>query len=383
MDRSVARPALRRAHVTSSSPVARAADERVPTLSVCMPNFNHGAYLKDALDALFAQSYAPLEVIVLDDASTDDSLEILNDYARRQPTLRVERNPVNLGVLPTVTRLFGMATGDYLYGIAADDRILPGMFERSMSLLAEHRGAGMCSGLSRIIDEDGRDRGLFPSPIVSPVPTYIPPERARELLPRGTDGWYVMGNTAIYKRSAVFAAGGLLPDLESFSDGFMSRVIALRHGACFVPEALGAVRLLTTSYSAVLSRDIERRRRVIERSADLMATAYREDFSAAYTSAWRRRALLDEGLVDLAARRSEWLKTLARRPRAQTAGARLVLAALRLVGRLEYFLTELRWVRAAGLPVRTLVEERVERRREIRRREHHRAGGGEWCEPSS
>jgi glycosyltransferase involved in cell wall biosynthesis len=369
--------------VTSSSPVARAADERAPTLSVCMPNFNHAAYLKDALDALFAQSYAPLEIIVLDDASTDDSLEILNDYSRRQPSLRVERNPVNLGVLPTVTRLFEMATGDYLFGMAADDRILPGMFERSMSLLAEHRGAGMCSGLSRIIDEDGRDRGLFPSRVVSAIPTYFPPDRARELLPRGTNGWYVMGNTAIYKRSAVFAAGGLLPELEYFSDSFMSRVIALRHGACFVPEPLGAVRLLTTSYSAALSREIERRRRLIERSADLMAARYFDTFPAAYTSAWRRRALIDEELLDLAARRRERLETLARRPWAGTAGARLVLATLRLAGRLEYFLTELRWVQAAGLPVRTLVEERVERRRDNRRREHHLAAGGERCEPSS
>ncbi len=99
MDRSVARPALRRSHVTSSPSVPLPADERAPTLSVCMPNFNHAAYLKDALDALFAQSCAPFEIIFVDDASTDDSLEILNDYARRQPTRLV------LGVLRLATRL--------------------------------------------------------------------------------------------------------------------------------------------------------------------------------------------------------------------------------------------------------------------------------------
>jgi glycosyltransferase involved in cell wall biosynthesis len=357
-------------------------DGRLPTLSVCIPNFNHAEYLGHALDALFAQSYAPLEIIVVDDASTDDSLAILRDYARRHPTLRVERNPVNLGVLPTVARLFEMATGDYLYGMAADDRILPGMFERSMTLLAEHPNAGMCSGLSRIIDEHGHDRGLFPSAVVTPVPTYLPPWRVRELLPRGTNGWYVMGNTAIYKRSAVLEAGGLLPELQYFSDSFMSRVIALRHGACFVPEPLAAVRLLTTSYSATVSRDIERRRQVIERSADLMATLYREDFPATYTSTGWRRALLDEELLDLAADRRERIERLSRRPRGRTAGAGLVLAALRLAGRLEYLESELRLVRAAGLPVRTLIDERVERRREIRRRERHCAEGGKRCEPS-
>lgn len=340
---------------------------RPPTLSVCMPNFDHAPYLEDALDALFAQSYSPFEVIVLDDASTDDSLEILNDYARRHPTLRVERNPVNLGVVATATKLFEMATGDYVYGTAADDRILPGMFERSMTLLADHPGAGMCSGLSRIIDRDGNDCGLFPSPVVSTVPTYISRERARNLLPRGTNGWYVMGNTAIYRRSAVFAAGGMRPDLEYFSDGFMSRVIALRHGACFIPQPLSAVRLLTTSYSAVLSRDVERRRRVIKRAADLMATTYREDFPADYTSAWRTRALLDEDLADLAERRRRTLETLARRARGGTAGAGRILAALRLAARLEYFVTELRWARAGRVPVRTLVRERVERRRDIAR----------------
>ena len=51
------------------------------TLSVVMPNFNHGHYLKEALESVLAQSFKPLEVIVVDDASTDDSLAVAGEFA--------------------------------------------------------------------------------------------------------------------------------------------------------------------------------------------------------------------------------------------------------------------------------------------------------------
>src|SRR4051794_17480318 len=133
--------------------------ECMPTLSVCVPNFNHGAHLPEALDAIMEQSDVPVEIIVLDDASSDDSLSILDGYARRYPKLRIERNAANLGAAATISRLVEMAAGDYVSLLSADDRILPGMFDTSMRLLGEHPRAGLSCGLSRIMDAHGNDRG--------------------------------------------------------------------------------------------------------------------------------------------------------------------------------------------------------------------------------
>lgn len=54
-----------------------------PSLSVVVPNYNHGQHLPNCLEALVRQSVPPAEIVVIDDASTDNSLEVLADFARR------------------------------------------------------------------------------------------------------------------------------------------------------------------------------------------------------------------------------------------------------------------------------------------------------------
>src|ERR1044071_8971404 len=98
-------------------------------LSVLMPNFNHGRFLPEALDAILGQSYQPFEVIVIDDASTDNSVEILERFAARHSCIRLVRNEQNMGVMHNVNHLLNLASGDYLLFAAADDVILPGFFE--------------------------------------------------------------------------------------------------------------------------------------------------------------------------------------------------------------------------------------------------------------
>lgn len=100
-------------------------DERVsiavmpdrPTLCVLMPNYNHARFLPESLEAILAQSYPPLEVIVLDDASTDNSVEVIESFLRRDPRVRLVRNERNVGVERSVNRLVEMPyTDGHCYG---------------------------------------------------------------------------------------------------------------------------------------------------------------------------------------------------------------------------------------------------------------------------
>ena len=104
-------------------------------LSVVLANYNHARYLPRALDAILSQSVRPREVIVIDDASTrDNSLEVLDGYARRDPIVRVVRNETNLGVVATYNKVVGFASGEYLFLAAADDYVLPGFLEKCARL---------------------------------------------------------------------------------------------------------------------------------------------------------------------------------------------------------------------------------------------------------
>lgn len=260
-----------------------------PTLSVMMSNYNHARFIPDALETILAQSYRPAEIAIIDDGSTDDSVSVLERFARKKPALiRVIRNERNLGLLPNVQRLLGMATGDYVYIPACDDKILPGFLERSMSLLARHPGAGLCSTLSGIMDESGKLQGLVKLAIVRRTESYLAPLQALAALRR--HGSWFMGNTTVYRRAALVEAGGFIPELGPYGD-FMSLVLALKHGACFIPEPLVIWRRMDTTYSRRVSMDLDATINILQTAERLMRTKYRDLFPAAYVEEWRREVV--------------------------------------------------------------------------------------------
>lgn len=258
-----------------------------PTLSVMMANYNHAKFLPEALDALLAQSYRPLEIVVIDDGSTDGSVDVLEGYRMRHPALiRVVKNDRNLGVLHNAPRLVSMAAGDYVYFAAADDRILPDFLERSMNCLTQNPGAGLCSTLSRIMDESGKLQGIVRMPIVLSEDGFLGPDQVLATL-RARGNWF-MGNTTIFRRAALIDAGGFRAALGSYCDGFASLVIALRNGACFVPVPLAVWRRMAGTYSQGSIADIEATLGVLDTAEQLMRTAFADLFPEDYVEQWKR-----------------------------------------------------------------------------------------------
>lgn len=256
------------------------------TLSVIMPNYNHAKYIGDALDAILSQSYRPLEVIVVDDASTDNSVEIIQQFVKKNSIVKFERNEKNIGVVKTSLKLLNMAKGDYIYDAAADDKILPDFFEKTMNLLKKYPHAGLCSALSIRIDEKSENRGLLYSPIISKKEMFISPETARSLLSKG--GSWISGNTTIYKKDAFFNDGGYIPELHSFCDGFVFMVIALRHGACYIPEPLACYRKMMNGYAANVMRNNSLSEKIYQHVEYLMSDTYKGLFPNDYLDNLRK-----------------------------------------------------------------------------------------------
>ena len=97
-------------------------------LSIIVPVFNSGAYLKDCLDSLVSESLKDIEIICIDDASTDESLDILNGYAKKYPQIKVFPNKINMG--QGYTRNIGIkASGTYVGFVDSDDYVSKTMYE--------------------------------------------------------------------------------------------------------------------------------------------------------------------------------------------------------------------------------------------------------------
>ena len=73
-------------------------------LSAILPNYNHGKYLNESIKALLSQTTPPHEIIVIDDGSTDNSLEVLAQIQSRNPEIRIEKNHHNLGFFKTAEK---------------------------------------------------------------------------------------------------------------------------------------------------------------------------------------------------------------------------------------------------------------------------------------
>ena len=310
-----------------------------PKLSVVMPNYNHAHFLSESLQATLDQCYRPLEVIVVDDASTDNSVEIIERLAQRSPFVRLVRNERNQGGIAAAKRGLALASGEYVYFAAADDRVLPGLFAKSMNLLTQYPTAGLCSTLSAVMNEEGQYKGLVQSGIISRRECFLPPEEVLATL-RQRGAWF-MGNTAIYRRSALIEAGGFIPELGHYCDGFIDLVLALKYGACFIPEPLAMWRKMKGTYSERMSGDLDVMLGIMGTAGRLMRSTYRDLFPADYVDAWEKEFLFEMGKSFIASSQTAQVEGLRRLLQSPSLVDKAFLATLRLSMAFEYLLTKI------------------------------------------
>ncbi len=219
-------------------------------VSVVMPNYNYGRYLPRAVNAVLSQEIRPKEFYVVDDCSTDDSMQILERLAKQDPLLQVVRNEKNLGVVATINRGLQLISGKYCMFLASDDYILPGMIKNSVALLKKYPQAGLSCGYHSVIKEPSGE--ILPNPSRWCMkPSFLSPKKiARVIGPH-----CIPGHTAIYRRDALLNAGGFDPELQWHSDWFANLVIAFRYGICHVPATIALLSSRDTTYSSVGTRN--------------------------------------------------------------------------------------------------------------------------------
>jgi glycosyltransferase involved in cell wall biosynthesis len=126
-----------------------------PTVSIGLPVYNAERYLKECLDSLLAQSFCDFEVVVCDNASDDNTAAIADDYARRDPRVRVYRADRNHGLAWNWNRAFALASGRYFKWAAADDVHLPHYLERTLEVLLVEPDAVLVHSRTVEVDEHG------------------------------------------------------------------------------------------------------------------------------------------------------------------------------------------------------------------------------------
>jgi glycosyltransferase involved in cell wall biosynthesis len=159
-----------------------------PTVSVGLPVFNGADYVAEAIASILGQTYGDFELLIQDNASTDRTGAICREFARRDSRVSYIRNPENLGAIPNYNLVFERARGRYFKWAAHDDICAPTFLERCVEVLDADSSVVLCSGQTRLINDDGspvfhdRTRGCFVTRHGAPVGIIDPEHRAE-----GTD----------------------------------------------------------------------------------------------------------------------------------------------------------------------------------------------------
>ncbi|MBI1245689.1 MAG: glycosyltransferase [Alphaproteobacteria bacterium] len=133
-----------------------------PRLSVLMTVYNGGRYLRPAIDSVLAQDFSDFEFIIVDDGSTDGSVDVVR--AVGDPRIRLHVNDRNRGQTPSLNIGLRLCRGAFIARLDADDLCLPGRFRRQVAFLDAHPDIGILGGSVTVIDGEGRPGERSPLP---------------------------------------------------------------------------------------------------------------------------------------------------------------------------------------------------------------------------
>ncbi|MCC6152593.1 MAG: glycosyltransferase [Candidatus Hydrogenedentes bacterium] len=125
-----------------------------PLISVITPVYNNAQYMREALDSIFNQSLGDFEYILINDGSTDNSLEVLEEYARKDARVRIGSHG-NRGYIAALNEGLDMARAEFIARMDADDVSLPDRFEKQVAFLRANPDCVVVGGRVLLIDSEG------------------------------------------------------------------------------------------------------------------------------------------------------------------------------------------------------------------------------------
>jgi GT2 family glycosyltransferase len=238
-----------------------------PLISVCLPVYNTERYVGQAIESILNQTLGDFELLILDDGSTDGSLEVLRRYADRDPRIHLTSRP-NKGLAPSLNELVDQSRGEFLARMDADDVALPERFERQVEYLRAHPDCVLVGSRVRLIDPDG-----------DPLCDWCKlqdHESLDAIFLRGERSTEISHPAIIMRRDAVLAVGKYRP-FEVIEDVDLFLRLAERGRIANLPEVLLQYRIHASNISKAksyhqaidrvwpeITRDARRRRNLPE-----------------------------------------------------------------------------------------------------------------------
>jgi glycosyltransferase involved in cell wall biosynthesis len=240
-------------------------DSTLPLVSICIPTFNAARWVPDCLESALAQTYVRLEVLIVDDASTDETVELVRSIDDERIRLLV--NEQNIGLARNWNKCIEMSRGDFIKFLFHDDILYPDCVEKMMRLLLANANVGLVFSPRDVIVEGDPEAELTKiwlqncTTLHTQFRTIGSVNCGRDLftqyLNRGFRGNWIGEPSSVLIRKECFTRLGLFnPNLYQVCDIEMWLRIMFTYDIGFLPEKLTAFRFHSdsTSFRNIASR---------------------------------------------------------------------------------------------------------------------------------
>lgn len=208
-------------------------------VSVTMPVYNAERYVAEAVQSVLAQTHRELELIIVDDGSTDGTLAILQRLAAQDPRIRLSSR-ANRGISATRNECLAQARGEFIAVLDADDVAMPDRFDRQVQYLRDHPDCLCVGGAIQEIDEQGREL----------IQTRFPTEDSAIQESALSAGPSLCHSAVLMRREAVERVGGYREEVSSAEDLDLWLRLGERGRLANLPDIVVKYRVHTDSVSA-------------------------------------------------------------------------------------------------------------------------------------
>ena len=227
-------------------------------ISICIPTFNGEKYLKECFDSVLAQSYKNVEIIVVDDGSTDDTVSIIEEYIKRDQRIIFSKNLSNLGLVANWNKCLDLAKGEWIKFVFQDDII------EDDCLIVMHKAA--FGNSIAVCDRNF----LFDDSISESIKTYYTKKLLTLKKLVGSSRVIVLNNkqvsefasnnialnfigeptAVLFKKDVILDSGVFNEDFSQICDLEYWLRISTAKGLVYIPETLASFRVHANSTSA-------------------------------------------------------------------------------------------------------------------------------------
>jgi len=274
-------------------------------LSIIMPNYNHGQFLRSRIESILEQLTDEDELVVVDDASTDESASIIGKYASKDSRVRLIQNGQNMGPAKSANIAIEHAKGEYVAWLASDDIMLPGFVKQNMAILQKNPKIGIvCSSFVEWDDRFPSETVQYEPQLNVDNPQVFSPSIITQVF-WNTNFW-IPGNTAITKRSHILKYGLFNSSFGHLCDWFLFHTIALYEGAAYIPSPLALFRKNNQSYSSQSRNHLVKKRMIEKNVIDYISLPENKELRRRFKQAGLFRFIIRNELIQLLKNPRSW-----------------------------------------------------------------------------